>query len=214
MFCYQCEQTAKGEGCTEIGVCGKQPDVAALQDLLNYVVKGLSQVAIEGRRVGINDQETNQFTSKAIFSTLTNVDFDPERFVGLINEAIEKREGLKEKISAAGGNIDFAEGPATFKPASTSDALVIQGEKVGIQSDPHVGLGHVEQGNEGEADLGLVDHARQRGAEQGVRVVRVDDHHAARVESTDLLGPGDGAVADPDLAGPGVEERGGEGPRA
>jgi hydroxylamine reductase len=136
MFCYQCEQTAKGQGCTKIGVCGKQPDVAALQDLLNYVVKGLSQVAIEGRRVGINDQETNQFTSKAIFSTLTNVDFDPERFVGLINEAIEKREGLKEKISAAGGNIDFAEGPATFKPASTSEALVIQGEKVGIQSDP------------------------------------------------------------------------------
>ena len=45
MFCYQCEQTAKGEGCTKIGVCGKQPEVAALQDLLNYVVKGLSQVA-------------------------------------------------------------------------------------------------------------------------------------------------------------------------
>ena len=49
MFCYQCEQTAKGEGCTEIGVCGKQPDVAAFQDLLNYVVKGLSLVAVEGR---------------------------------------------------------------------------------------------------------------------------------------------------------------------
>ena len=89
MFCYQCEQTAKGEGCTEIGVCGKQPDVAALQDLLNYVVKGLSQVAVEGRKVGVNDKEINQFTSKAIFSTLTNVDFDPERFVDLINEGVE-----------------------------------------------------------------------------------------------------------------------------
>ena len=48
MFCFQCEQTAKGEGCTKIGVCGKQPDVAVLQDLLIYAVKGLSQVAVEG----------------------------------------------------------------------------------------------------------------------------------------------------------------------
>ena len=106
MFCFQCEQTAKGEGCTKIGVCGKQPEVAALQDLLNYVVKGLSQVTVEGRKVGVNDQEVNQFTSKAIFSTLTNVDFDPERFVELINEAVEKRNTLKEKVQAAGGQID------------------------------------------------------------------------------------------------------------
>jgi hydroxylamine reductase len=138
MFCYQCEQTAKGEGCTKIGVCGKQPDVAALQDLLNYVVKGLSQVAVEGRKVGINDQDVNQFTSKAIFSTLTNVDFDPERFIDLINQAVQKRDALKEKVKAAGGSIDFGEGPSTFTPESTSEALVAQGEKVGIQSDPDI----------------------------------------------------------------------------
>ena len=138
MFCFQCEQTAKGEGCTKIGVCGKQPDVAALQDLLNYVVKGLSQVAVEGRKVGINDQEVNRFTSKAIFSTLTNVDFDPERFVALINEAVEKRDTLKEKVQAAGGQIDAGKGPLTFKPEPTFDALVAQGEKVGIQSDPDI----------------------------------------------------------------------------
>ena len=138
MFCYQCEQTAKGEGCTKIGVCGKQPDVAALQDLLNYVVKGLSRVAVEGRKVGVNDPEVNRFTSKAIFSTLTNVDFDPERFVALINEAVEKRDTLKEKVQAAGGQIDAGEGPLTFKPEPTSEALVAQGEKVGIQSDPDI----------------------------------------------------------------------------
>ena len=138
MFCYQCEQTAKGEGCTKIGVCGKQPDVAALQDLLNYVIKGLSQVAVEGRKVGINDQETNQFTSKAIFSTLTNVDFDPERFVDLIHEAVAKRDALKAKVKAAGGNIDFGDGPSTFEPGSTSEALVAQGEMVGIISDPDI----------------------------------------------------------------------------
>jgi len=138
MFCYQCEQTSKGEGCTKIGVCGKQPEVAALQDLLNYTVKGLSQVAVEGRKVGVNDQQINQFTSKAIFSTLTNVDFDPERFVDLITEAVEKRDALKEKVKTAGGNIDFGEGPSTFKPESTFEALVAQGEKVGIQSDPDI----------------------------------------------------------------------------
>ncbi len=138
MFCYQCEQTAKGEGCTKIGVCGKQPDVAALQDLLNYVIKGLSQVAVEGRKVGVNDQEINQFTSKAIFSTLTNVDFDPERFVNLINEAVEKRDALKEKVKSAGGNTDFSEGPSTSITESTVEALVAQGEKVGIHSDPDV----------------------------------------------------------------------------
>jgi hydroxylamine reductase len=136
MFCYQCEQTAKGEGCTKIGVCGKQPDVAALQDLLNYVVKGLSQVAVEGRKVGVNDQQVNQFTSKAIFSTLTNVDFDPARFVDLINEAAEKRDALKQKVNAAGGNTDFGDGPAMFVPESTTAGLVAQGENVGIQSDP------------------------------------------------------------------------------
>ena len=138
MFCYQCEQTAKGEGCTKIGVCGKQPDVAALQDLLNYVVKGLSQVAVEGRKVGVNDQEINRFISKAIFSTLTNVDFDPDRFSDLIRKAVAKRDSLKEKVQAAGGNMKFGDGPVSFEPESTPEALVAQGEKVGIQSDPNI----------------------------------------------------------------------------
>lgn len=57
MFCYQCEQTAKGEGCDKIGVCGKKPDVAALQDLLIHAVKGLSVFAVEGRKVGVVDSE-------------------------------------------------------------------------------------------------------------------------------------------------------------
>lgn len=88
MFCYQCEQTAKGEGCTKVGVCGKQPEVAALQDLLTYTVKGLSQVAVAARKAGVVDDSINRFTCEAIFSTLTNVDFDPDRFVGLIREGL------------------------------------------------------------------------------------------------------------------------------
>ncbi len=138
MFCYQCEQTAKGEGCTRIGVCGKQPDVAVLQDLLIYAIKGLSLYAVEGRKVGVIDPEVNRFTCKAIFSTITNVNFDIERLVTLINQTVKLREELKKKVETAGSKADFVEGPATFIPEKTVSGLVAQGEKVGIKSDPDV----------------------------------------------------------------------------
>ena len=92
MFCYQCEQTAKGEGCTVVGVCGKQPDVAALQDLLIYSLTGLSLYAVEGRKVGVTDREANVFTCEAAFSTLTNVNFDPNDLAGFVRKAVELRE--------------------------------------------------------------------------------------------------------------------------
>jgi hydroxylamine reductase len=136
MFCYQCEQTAKGTGCTVLGVCGKQPDVAALQDLLIYALMGLSQVAVEGRQVGISDGDVNIFTVKAAFSTLTNVDFDPARFAALIHEAVQKRDQLKEKVKAAGGQSDLPAGPADFKPQITEADLVRQAEAVGLNSYP------------------------------------------------------------------------------
>ena len=138
MFCYQCEQTAKGEGCTKIGVCGKQPEVATLQDLLVYALKGLALCAVEGRKVGVNDHEANVFTNEAAFSTLTNVNFDPERFRLLISRCVELREGLKEKIKEAGGKADFPSGPATFKPESSLEGLIKQGEGVGLKSDPGI----------------------------------------------------------------------------
>ncbi|MBN1102592.1 MAG: hydroxylamine reductase [Deltaproteobacteria bacterium] len=138
MFCYQCEQTAKGEGCTKIGVCGKQPDVAALQDLLTYALKGLSLYTVEGRKVGVSDREVNTFTMEAAFSTLTNVDFDPQRFVVMIKRSAELREKLKEKVKAAGGKVDFSYGPADFKPETTLEGLVKQGETVGFKSDPSI----------------------------------------------------------------------------
>jgi hydroxylamine reductase len=136
MFCYQCEQTAKGTGCTVQGVCGKMPEVAALQDLLLYTLMGLSQVAVEGRKVGVTDRDVNIFTVQAAFSTLTNVDFDPDRFKNLIHEAAEKRDQLKEKVKAAGGNVDLHDGPAKFNPQSTLEGLVKQGEAVGLKSYP------------------------------------------------------------------------------
>ncbi|MEE8400356.1 MAG: hydroxylamine reductase, partial [Desulfobacterales bacterium] len=135
MYCMQCEQSAKGKACTTIGVCGKQPDVAALQDLLIYAIKGLSQVAAEGRKVGVNDNDVDRFTCEALFSTLTNVDFDAERFVSSINEAVDHRDRLKQRVISAGGKIE-TDGPAAFKPESSKDALVTQAESFGIMSDP------------------------------------------------------------------------------
>jgi len=134
MFCYQCEQTAKGEGCTKIGVCGKQPDVAALQDLLLHCIKGLSQIALEGRKAGVKDEKTDRFACEAVFSTLTNVDFDPERIAQLIYQSVAVRKALKQKVEAAGGRSDYQEGPAIFIPAESKEALAAQGEKIGIES--------------------------------------------------------------------------------
>jgi len=138
MFCYQCEQAAKGEGCTKVGVCGKQPEVANLQDLLVYALKGLSQYAVEGRKVGVVDREVNVFTCKALFSTLTNVDFDPEHFGKRIHKTVELRDKLKAKVKAAGGKTDFAGGPATFQPETTLEGMEKQGESVGVNATPAV----------------------------------------------------------------------------
>ena len=80
MFCYQCEQTANEKGCTQHGVCGKSPEVAALQDLLVYALKGLSQVALEAKKQNIPTEESDTFICKALFSTLTNVNFEPSSF--------------------------------------------------------------------------------------------------------------------------------------
>ncbi len=138
MFCYQCEQTAKGEGCTKIGVCGKESDVAILQDLLIYALKGLSLYAVEGRKKGVVDPEVNDFTCKALFSTLTNVNFDSDRFVRLIQRTVTLRENLKEKVKAAKGKVDLQERPATFKPEPALEGLLKQGEAVGLKSDPTI----------------------------------------------------------------------------
>src|SRR5665647_1326849 len=107
MFCYQCEQTAEGKGCTTFGVCGKNPDVSSLQDLLIYMLRGLSQLAVEGKKVGIKDEQLDLFICKSAFATLTNVNFDPDKLVEYINNSVILREILLEKVRSAGGYIGF-----------------------------------------------------------------------------------------------------------
>src|SRR5580704_15473602 len=121
MFCYQCEQTSKGEGCQAIGVCGKDESTATLQDLLIHTIKGISMYAHRARQHGAADPEIDAFTIQAIFATLTNVNFDPERLVDLIQQAIATRKaarGLYENACAATGVVpQQLSGPAAWIPA-------------------------------------------------------------------------------------------------
>lgn len=131
MFCNHCEQTAKGVGCTVKGVCGKTADLADLQDLMMHTVRGLSYFAHEGRQKGISDPEVNRFTCKAIFSTLTNVNFDESRLAELIRQTVVHRDALRDKVAKAGGNTDFQDPAATFRPAGTIPEMIHQGQAVG-----------------------------------------------------------------------------------
>ena len=133
MFCYQCEQTAKGIACDKSGVCGKLPDVAALQDLLVYALTGLAQAAVSARKAGIRDREADLFSCEALFATLTNVDFDPERFLPLIHRAAALRDALLEK---AGSQADRSGAAVAFKPAGDLAGLIAQGEAHGVCSYP------------------------------------------------------------------------------
>src|SRR5512136_994350 len=130
MFSSQCEQTAGGEACYKWGACGKSPEVDALQDLLTYTLRGLGQVALAARQVGIVSREVDAFTCETLFSTLTNVDFDAERFIEYINRSVALRDALKAQVQAIAPQVAIPEGPATFEPAQTLEGLVQQGKDV------------------------------------------------------------------------------------
>jgi len=127
MFCYQCEQTAGGKGCAKVGVCGKDETTAALQDVLLQVTKGISVHADAAIKAGNQDVDIDEFMIKALFTTVTNVDFDPVRLSSIIEDAVK----IKEKaVSISGITVDS--GPAAFTPESGIDALVKQGEAIAI----------------------------------------------------------------------------------
>lgn len=104
MFAAQCEQTTSARGCTTVGVCGKTPETSALQDLLVHSVKGLGSWAYTARRtVGYSDPEIDHFVNQAMFSTLTNVNFDEARFPEYLVACHGHQERLKAKIAEMGG---------------------------------------------------------------------------------------------------------------
>ncbi|MDF2952926.1 MAG: Hydroxylamine reductase [Thermodesulfobacterium sp.] len=130
MFCNQCEQTAKGVACTVKGVCGKSSETDVLQDLLIYTCAGLAEVALEAERKGIKKPEIDFFLMEALFSTLTNVDFDPERIKAYIEKAVELREILKKE-----SKVDITTPWAKFEPASSMDELIKQAEEREIEPE-------------------------------------------------------------------------------
>ena len=95
MFCFQCQETAKGTGCTMRGVCGKTSDVANLQDLLIYTLKGISAYTLEAREAKLPTGGADKFIMEGLFATITNANFDKERFVAWIKEALVVREDVK-----------------------------------------------------------------------------------------------------------------------
>jgi hydroxylamine reductase len=135
MFCHQCEQTLQGTGCTKIGVCGKSSEVADLQDLLVYVLQGLSVVAIKARSVGVEHPEVSRFICEGLFTTVTNVDFDPKRIENMLKKAITLREDLKTKAVTAGlkcdGTCNYA---AKFQLAEDLPRMIMQGQAHSIMA--------------------------------------------------------------------------------
>jgi hydroxylamine reductase len=112
MFCYQCQETAKNTGCTIKGVCGKSEETANLQDLLIFALKGLSVFGEKANQLGVSTGDNGLFLAKAIFSTITNANFDNDRLTALIREAVKRKESLKDTFLAAykeKNGQDFAE---------------------------------------------------------------------------------------------------------
>lgn len=105
MFCFQCQETASNRGCTVKGVCGKTADVAGLQDLLIFLLKGISHHAVILRETGVKvPKSVNEFISNSLFMTITNANFDKDRFVKAINEAISIRDSLARVYDIGGSS--------------------------------------------------------------------------------------------------------------
>ena len=135
MFCYQCEQTAQGKGCNIGGVCGKEPETSSLQDLLIYQIKGISYLANEGRKVGIKDDSADRFVMEALFTTVTNVNFDNESIEKILFQGEEVKKALIVKLNEKSAIVtDLAKLPAAaaFTPAKNLTDLIIQGSKTGV----------------------------------------------------------------------------------
>jgi hydroxylamine reductase len=134
MFCFQCEQTSKGTGCTDFAVCGKTESTAILQDLLIHAAKGIAQFSHRARRLGATDAELDRFLLEALFVTVTNVNFDDAAIEKTIRRAITLRERARtlyeNAAHKAGQTVAEIRGPATWSPARTTEALLAQGEAV------------------------------------------------------------------------------------
>jgi len=135
MFCYQCEQTVKSVACTVKGVCGKDDEVAALQDALVYALKGLAVVAGKAAPQGLVPSDTYAFIAEGLFVTLTNVNFDPEAIRRWVEETVTRRDALKANLAEKQPELTFSEAPVAFVPADTVAGLAAQGREHDINTE-------------------------------------------------------------------------------
>lgn len=136
MFCYQCEQTTRGTGCTDFAVCGKDESSAVLQDLLIHIAKGVSQYAHRAGKLGSRDRVVDIFIVEALFTTVTNVNFDPLRIQAVLNRGVKVREAAADlyraAASRAGVEVESVSGPALWVPALSIPELVAQGDAISL----------------------------------------------------------------------------------
>jgi len=133
MFCYQCQEAAKGIGCTIKGVCGKTSDVANLQDTLLFVLKGISILNGQLKEVGQADKKANKVVFDGLFATITNANFDHTAFVIRIKKALKFRDELKGKVAAAG--LLIGDHDSLHWTAATGDEFEAKAKEVGILSE-------------------------------------------------------------------------------
>ena len=170
MFCHQCEQTSHGTACTIAGVCGKKEDVAALQDLLVNACRGIALVAVDAEKLGLDTAKAGAFVADALFTTLTNVDFDAASVAGKVDEAVAVRDVLKAAVVSAGGPVAYDDVFATFAPASSVEGKVAQGQEFGSPWD-----------TSREADV----QSLQETTLYGMKGVGAYEHHARSLGHTD-----------------------------
>lgn len=127
MYCRQCEQTAGGEACTSMGVCGKTPEVSGLQDLLIYTLRGIAYCV---NKTGKRTPEVDKFVREALFATVTNVDFDDKDVIKFIKKGCELRDSLKG--SCDGDCAKTSPESATFKLADTEEEMLVQAKKASL----------------------------------------------------------------------------------
>lgn len=132
MFCYQCEQTAGGKGCTKLGVCGKTPEIANLQDLLIYQLKGISFYARHILDSGLNvDKSVVSFIENCLFTTLTNVNFNVDDLVHLLKQSQDIKNNLKNIV----GTIDYITPSAAYELPETKADMLRDAPMAGIMYD-------------------------------------------------------------------------------
>jgi len=134
MFCYQCQETAKGVGCTIAGVCGKKEDVANLQDLLIHVLKGISLFSTAARRANYSNAKLNRFVIESLFTTITNANFDKNVFYERIRKALKWRDQIKNICISKGLDVAKITHDTAIWTDDTNEAFEEKAKSVGTLS--------------------------------------------------------------------------------